>query len=96
MLFAAAAAAALRIFLPSFFDTGLTLGRSLMAVFCDTSDGADKCVDVDGVDVYVVEVVPKLLCDWLGTGNVDNINALLSIVASGFRVPMITKQMEWI
>lgn len=37
---AAAAAAIFRLFLLSFFETDLTLGRSLMAVFGRTSDGA--------------------------------------------------------
>lgn len=41
---AAAAAAVLRLFLASFFDTGLTFGRSLMAVLCDTSEGPVKSV----------------------------------------------------
>lgn len=38
--------ALLRRFLLSFLDTGLTFGRSLMAVFCDTSDGAEIWVVV--------------------------------------------------
>lgn len=44
--------AAFRKFLPSFLETGFTFGRSLIAVFCDTSDGAEICVD--GVDIIVV------------------------------------------
>lgn len=50
------AVAAFRKFFPSFLETGFTLGRSLIAVFCDTSDGAEICVD-GGVDVIVVATV---------------------------------------
>lgn len=88
---AAAAAAALRIFLPSFLETGLTLGRSLMAVFCDTSDGADRCVDVD---VEVTVVVPKL-CDWFVTGIVVNRNALLASTPAGLLAPPAGYQCVW-
>lgn len=89
-LLAAAAAAAFRKFLPSFLETGFTFGRSLIAVFCDTSDGADKCVEVDvfAVDVVEVVVVPKLPCDWLGTGIDVNINALWSIPPTCFLLPI--------
>lgn len=69
---AAAEAAALRRFLPSFFETGFALGRSLMAVFCDTSDGADKWVDDEDVDdVVVVLVVVLFMLAMLPTVDVD-------------------------
>lgn len=42
----AAAAAALRIFLLSFFETDFTFGRSLIAVLGSTSDGATIGADV--------------------------------------------------
>lgn len=74
--------AALRKFLPSFFETGLTFGRSLIAVFWDTSDGADRCVVDVGADIMVVE--KSAVDDWLVAGDcidgidVVNRNALLS------------------
>lgn len=42
--------ALLRKFLLSFLETGFTFGRSLIAVFCDTSDGAEIWVVVVALD----------------------------------------------
>lgn len=52
--------AAFRLFLASFFETDLTLGRSLIAVFGSTSDGATM-VDVVTCGAVVVVVVPLVI-----------------------------------
>lgn len=53
---ATAVAADLRLFLASFFETGFTLGRSLMAVLWDTSDGPVNRVPLPDDAVFAAVV----------------------------------------